>query len=206
MKLDDRSQEDTDRQERCSHGDVWKLAKNVYKLKETFSPSDEWSLPAASTIKPEEREFVVDSGTSMHMVSRKDLNSARLETVKVCKNPTTVAYSQRRGAHKRRGNSVCQRIGFIRDSIASRRYSGSSITRKNSRISRVQLLLDQWSETTSHQKWQKDKLQHGELRTLRCPWSIDKLFKLIFTYISNISIAGCRTSLWSIPHQQKVIV
>ena len=31
--------------------------------------------------------------------------------------------SQRRGAHKRRGNSVCQRIGFLRDSEASRGYA-----------------------------------------------------------------------------------
>ena len=65
------------------------------KLKEKdkatfYSPTDEWSLPAASTIKPEEREFVVDSGASMHMVSRKDLNSAELQTVRVLKNPTTV--------------------------------------------------------------------------------------------------------------------
>ena len=44
---------------------------------------------AASTIKPKEREFVVDSA-SMHMASRKDLNSAELDTVKVSKSPTTV--------------------------------------------------------------------------------------------------------------------
>ena len=47
-------------------------------------------MPAASTIKPEEREFVVDSGASMHMVSRKDQNSAELETARVSKSPTTV--------------------------------------------------------------------------------------------------------------------
>ena len=28
------------------------------------------------TLKPEEREFVVDSGASMHMVSKKDLSKA----------------------------------------------------------------------------------------------------------------------------------
>ena len=55
-----------------------------------YSPSDEWVLPAASTVKPEEREFVVDSGASMQMVSRKDLNSAELETVRISKSPTTV--------------------------------------------------------------------------------------------------------------------
>ena len=55
-----------------------------------FSSSDKWSLPAASTIKREETEFVVDSGASMHMVSRKDLNPAELETVRISESPTTV--------------------------------------------------------------------------------------------------------------------
>ena len=40
-------------------------------------------LPAPSESKLEEREFVVDSGASMHMLSRRDLNSAESETVKV---------------------------------------------------------------------------------------------------------------------------
>ena len=52
-----------------------------------YSTSDEWVLPAASTIKPEEREFVVDSGAS---VTRKDLNSAEMETVRVSKRPKSV--------------------------------------------------------------------------------------------------------------------
>ena len=33
-------------------------------------------MPAASTIKPEEMEFVVDFGAIMDMVSKRDLNSA----------------------------------------------------------------------------------------------------------------------------------
>ena len=37
-------------------------------------------LLAASTKELEEREFVVDSGASMPMVSKRDLNSAELET------------------------------------------------------------------------------------------------------------------------------
>ena len=95
VKFEDRSQEETESQERCARGDAWRLAKNIYKLKEKdkatfFSPTDEWSLPAASTIQPEESEFVVDSGASMHMVSRKDLKSAKLEPVRISKSPTTV--------------------------------------------------------------------------------------------------------------------
>ena len=34
MKFEDRSQEETERQERCACGDAWRLAKNINKLKE----------------------------------------------------------------------------------------------------------------------------------------------------------------------------
>ena len=40
--------------------------------------------------EPEEREFAVDSGASMHMVSKKDLNSAELETIRTSRSPMTV--------------------------------------------------------------------------------------------------------------------
>ena len=46
------------------------------------------------------------------------------------KMPDNGSNSPRRGSNKRRGNSVCQGIGFIRDSNASRRFTGSSFTRK----------------------------------------------------------------------------
>ena len=61
-----------------------KSASSKQEDKATFySPSDEWIFRAASTFKTEEREFVVDSGASIHMVSKKDLNSAELDTVKI---------------------------------------------------------------------------------------------------------------------------
>ena len=87
-EFDDRSPGETARQERCARGDAWRLAKNILNLKEAdkaafLSPTNEWSLPAPSTIKREGREVVEDSGASMHMLRRKDLNSAELETVKV---------------------------------------------------------------------------------------------------------------------------
>ena len=74
--------------------------QNIYKLKEkdkaTFhSPSEEWVLPAASTKEPEEREFLVVSGANMHMVSKRYLNSAELETMGTSKNPTTVMTANR---------------------------------------------------------------------------------------------------------------
>ena len=56
MKFEDRSQEEIERQERCTRGDAWRLTKNIYKRKERdkttfFSPTNEWSLLAPSTIK-----------------------------------------------------------------------------------------------------------------------------------------------------------
>ena len=95
MKIEDGSHEETERQERCAQSRAWNLAKSKYKLKENdettfYSPAEKWVLPVASTKEPEEREFVEDSGTSMHMVSRKDLNSAELETISTSRSPTTV--------------------------------------------------------------------------------------------------------------------
>ena len=53
------------------------------------SPSENRCLPA-SNFKPEEREFVVDSGASMHMISKEDLNSAEMDTLTKSCSPTTV--------------------------------------------------------------------------------------------------------------------
>ena len=77
-KFEDRSQEERERQERCARGDAWRMAKSFVKLNEkdraTFSKG---------------RKFFLDSGKSMHMLNRKNLNSAELETVRVSESPTT---------------------------------------------------------------------------------------------------------------------
>ena len=81
-------------QEQGAHEASWKLAKNVLKLKEHeraafFSSPENRCLPA-STLKPEEREFVVDSGASMHMISKKDLSNAEMDTLTKSCRPTIV--------------------------------------------------------------------------------------------------------------------
>ena len=43
-----------------------------------FSLSENWGLHSPSILKPEERELVVDSRASMHMISKKDLHSAEI--------------------------------------------------------------------------------------------------------------------------------
>ena len=66
----------------------------MFKLKEQdratfFSPSENRCL-LASTLKPEERELVVDSGASMHMISKKDLSNAEMDTLTKSCSPTMV--------------------------------------------------------------------------------------------------------------------
>ena len=118
MEFEDRSHEEIERQQRCARSKAWNLAKNKNKLKEKdkaafYFPAEEWVLPAASTKEPDERQFAVDTGASMHMVSKKDLHSAELETMRTSRT------GQRRGANKRRSDSKCQTIGLIRDCYAS---------------------------------------------------------------------------------------
>ena len=91
-KFEDRSQDETEWQEQGAREAAWRLAKSVLKLKEKnrgtfFSPSENRCLPA-STLKPEEREFVVDSGASMHMISKKDLSDAEMDTLTKSCSPT----------------------------------------------------------------------------------------------------------------------
>ena len=84
-----------------------------------YSHVEEWIEAAASSIKPEEREFVVDSGARMHMVSKRDLNSSEWETMRTSKKSDDGDDGQRGGANQRRSHGICQRIGLIRDGYAS---------------------------------------------------------------------------------------
>ena len=93
-KFEDRSPEETEWQEQGAREAAWKLVKSVLKLKEHeratfFSPSENRCLPA-SRLKPEEREFVVDSGASMHMISKNDLNDDEMDTLTKSCSPTIV--------------------------------------------------------------------------------------------------------------------
>ena len=93
-KFDDRSQEETEWQEQGAREAAWKLTKRVLKLKEHeratfFSPSENRCLPTPNLI-PEEREFVVDSRASMHMISKKDLSDAEMDTLTKSCSPTII--------------------------------------------------------------------------------------------------------------------
>ena len=85
-KFEERTQNEILRQEWCARKAAWNLAKDVYKQKkdskETFySLAEVWVMPTTSSTNPEERQFIIDSGASMHVLSKKDLSSEELETL-----------------------------------------------------------------------------------------------------------------------------
>ena len=93
-EFEDRSREETEWQEQGAREAAWKLAKNVFKLKEHqiaafFSLSENWCL-LASTLKLEERDFGVDSGASVHMIRKKDLSDAEMDTLTKSCSPTII--------------------------------------------------------------------------------------------------------------------
>ena len=84
-KFEDRSQEETEWQEQGAREAAWKLAKNVLKLKEHekaafFSSPENRCLPAST----------LDSGASMHMISKKDLSKAEMDTLTKSCSPTII--------------------------------------------------------------------------------------------------------------------
>ena len=104
------------------------------------------------------REFVVDSGGSMHMVSKKDLNSAELEIMRTSRSPTTVMTAN--GANQRRSGRYVRELDlFVTFMILEETPAVLSLV-KLCEDHGYTHQLDQRSKTTSNQKWQKDWLQH----------------------------------------------
>ena len=95
-KFEERTQNETVRQERCACGAAWNLAKDVCELKKEsqdtfYSLAKAWVMPAPSSKKSEERQSVIDSGASMHVSrKKKHLSSGELETLKRSRTPITV--------------------------------------------------------------------------------------------------------------------
>ena len=94
-KFAERTQDETLHQESCVRRLAWNLAKSVHKLQEVdkatlYSPIEAGATLAPTPRSPEERAFVVDSGASMHMTSKKVLSSDEMETLRRSRITTTV--------------------------------------------------------------------------------------------------------------------
>ena len=98
--------------------------KECLKLKEHaratfFSSSENRCLPA-STLQLEEREYVVDSRASMHMISKKDLSNVEMDTLTKSCSPTMVITTNGEVQTHEEAIVLSQRIGYILDSESPR--------------------------------------------------------------------------------------
>ena len=110
--------------------------QNIHKLEEKdkaafYSAAEEWVLPAVSTKEPEEREFVVDSGVSMHVVSKKDLKSAELKTMRTSRSPTTVMTANCEVQTKEDATVYVKQLDFLENPVPERSGSTSEESRRN---------------------------------------------------------------------------
>ena len=93
-KFGERTPEETSRQEECARKAAWDLARKIFQLKAedkaTFDSPVEIEAPVLVSKNTAERMFVLDSGASMHMLSKKDLSSDAMDTLRRSRTPTTV--------------------------------------------------------------------------------------------------------------------
>ena len=138
-------------------------------------------------------EFVVDAGASMHMVSRKDLNSPALETVYVSQSPTTVVAANREVLTKGEATLYVRELDLF---VTVMLVEDTQAVLSLGKLCEDQGYNNHW---TSGQK--PHLINNG--RKIDCNTAnyvpfvvlgIDKFFKLIFNYFSCIFITGNRDS------------
>ena len=159
-RFEDRPHEETERQERCAQSKAWDLVKKRYKLKAkdkaTLFWLAKWVLPAASTKEPEEREFVVYSGASMHVVSKKDLNSAELESMRTSRSRTTVLTANGEVRTNKGPTVYVKQLDLFVTALLLQETPAVLSLGETLRITWVHVSLDKRSEPTSHQRRRKN--------------------------------------------------
>ena len=81
-------------------------------------------------LKPEEREFVVDSGASIHMISKKDLNSAEMDTLTKSCCPMSVITANGEVQTHEEAIVYVKEFGYILDNEGPREHANSVIARE----------------------------------------------------------------------------
>ena len=96
MKFEDRSHEQTERQQRCARSKSWNFAKNIFKFKEKdkatfYFPAEELGTPGCVNKRAGGKRVCsfIQERVCIWSVSE-TLNSAELETMKTSRSPTTV--------------------------------------------------------------------------------------------------------------------
>ena len=162
-----------------------------------FTPTEARVMLAPTSKRPEERDFVVDSGASMHMLSKKDLSSDEMETLRRSRITTTVATAS--GEVQTSGEAqvyihdldLFVTVQLLEDNACC------SITWKTLRTTRIFIFVGQRSTTTVDQKWEDYHLQNGQFRASCRSRVIHQFWKRFVLYIATTGLVEkrSRTSL-----------
>ena len=95
--IEERTLEETSRQEECARKAAWDLTRKKNSKPRTraafYSPV-EIKAPVLVSKNREGRVFVGNWGASMHMLSKKDLSSDEMDTLRRSRTPTTVVTAE----------------------------------------------------------------------------------------------------------------
>ena len=136
-KIEERTQDETLKQERCARREAWDLAKDVYKLKKEGQGYA--LLPAPLRKKPEERELVIDSGAQMHMLTKKGHKLRRPGNTSKIQEPHNSGNGPWRIANERGRTSICSRSCSLHDSAVTRGLACRPVIRYALREGRIHL-------------------------------------------------------------------
>ena len=126
---------------------------------------------------------MVDSGASMHMLSRKDQNSAELETIQASRNPATVITA----------NGKCKRVRKQQCTSTVQILGDTPAVLSLEKLCEEHGYSHEWANGQKPHlkpKWLEQPMQHGELCADCCPRIIGRFFQLECKYVFNIGTAG----------------
>ena len=144
--------------------------------------------PPRPPSKPEEGEFAVGSGPCVHLVSKRDLNSAALETTRISKKPTTVMTANGEVQTREEATVYVKELDLFVSVMLLQQTRAVLSLEKTLRGSWVYLPVVK--NHISHQQKHINRLHYVELRTIRCPWSVEEFLYFIFICFFDIFIAG----------------
>ena len=141
-KFRERSHEETLHLERCARKAAW-VWQNIYKLKNSekatfYTAIESRVMPAPTSKRPEERNFAVDSGASMHTMSKK-LSPDELDTLRRSRTPI-VELTATGDVHIHEEAQVFRsRSKSVRNCAITRGNASSPVARQALRRSRILL-------------------------------------------------------------------
>ena len=171
-KFEDRSREETLRQERCTCRDAWELAKKRSQAQQETQSNILLAFRCSvsfGAILNESRGKIICCrfGSISAHADQERPTCSRTGNRTSIQNPHNGHHTQWESANERGSSSVCQRFGFIRDGTAPRGYAARSIAWADLRRSRTDIPMS-GPVVKSHTSSKTPERFHATQKTM-CP-------------------------------------